>query len=227
MKTFLIVALSSFALTQTPGTPQNPVGLEVLSLKVKESVYNPDVDTTDSSEPPSSVTRPNPNAGRPTNRNETETERLERQTNLRVQNMHALEATAKREGTNRPSRIRIYESEAEIKNGSAKPITGFVWAYQASPALQYTQDQEFLCNTKIAAGETKRVKVLSLYPNQKVVNVAASGAASVPAKPMVKDVIVNQIRFADGTMWQRPNWNPIVLSTLGARTVGKGKCEAL
>ena len=224
MKTLLVLGLFSLTLTQTPGNPQNASGLEVLSLNVKERVVNPDVDG--GSEPPSSVTNPNPNVGRPTNRVESETERLERQTNLRVQNMHALE-NLKREGTTRPSIVRLYESEAEMKNGLTKAITGFVWAYQASPALQYTQDQEFLCDTKLAAGETKRIKVTSLYPNQRVVKVSASGAAAVPVKPAVKDVIINEIRFADGTLWRRSNWNPIILSTQGATSVPKGKCVGL
>jgi hypothetical protein len=46
-------------------------------------------------------------------------------------------------------------------------------------------------------------------------------------KPTIKDVIINQIQFADGTKWERPNWNPLVLATMGARSVGKGKCGAL
>lgn len=225
MKTFLILALLSLSLTAAP-IPQSQTGLEVLSLNVKEKVINPSVDLAEP-DLPESVTRPNPNIGRPTNRTETETERLERQTNLRVQNMHAIEAAKKEAAANRPASNKLYESEAEFRNNSAKSITGFVWAYQASPALQYTYDQEFLCDMKIATGETKRVKVLSLYPNQRVVNVSAAGAATIPVKPTIKDVIINQIQFADGTKWERPNWNPLVLATMGARSVGKGKCGAL
>jgi hypothetical protein len=203
------------------------LGLEVLSVNVKEKVVNPQMDLMAESELPSSVTRPNPNTGRPTNRSESETERLERQTNLRVQNMHALEAAKKEADAGRPSSVKLYESEAEIKNGSSKPIARFVWAFQASESLQFTHDQEFLCDTKLAVGETKRVKVISLYPNQKVVKVSASGAAAIPAKPTLKDIIINQIEFADGTKWERPNWNPLVLATIGARNVSKGKCGPL
>src|SRR6476620_5035635 len=164
MKTLLMLALLSLPLTQTPA-PQGTLGLEVVSLNVKEKVVNPQVDLLAESDLPDNVTRPNPNAGRPTNRAESESERLERQTNLRIQNMHALEAAQKEGGGERLSKVKLYEAEADIKNGSAKAITRFVWAYRASPALQLTNDQEFLCDTKLAPGETKRVKVISEFPN--------------------------------------------------------------
>jgi hypothetical protein len=226
MKTLLILALLSLPLTQTP-TPQGPLGLEVVSLNVKEKIVNPQVDLLAESELPDNVTRPNPNIGKPTNRTESESDRLERQTNLRVQNMHAIEAAKKDGAGGRISRVKLYEAQADIKNGSAKAITRFVWAYRASPALQLNNDQEFLCDTKLAPGETKRVKVISEYPNQKVVQVSAAGTPAIPVKPTVKDVIINEIEFADGTRWERPNWNPLILATIGARNVSKGKCGPL
>ena len=142
MKTLLILALLSLPLTQKP-TPQTPLGLEVVSLRVKEKVVNPQVDLLAESELPDNVTRPNPNIGRPTNRTESENDRLERQTNLRVQNMHAIEAAKKESGGERPSKVKLYEAEADIKNGSAKAITRFVWAYRASLALQRRSSRQW------------------------------------------------------------------------------------
>jgi hypothetical protein len=222
METLLILTLLSLVLIQTPGDSQNQSGLEVLSLNVKAQVFSTQLDL-DSGEPPDSVTRPNPNANRPTDRTETESARLERQTNQRIQNMHTLE-NLKRDPSQHPSIIKVYESEAEMRNNSAKTITGFVWAYQASPALQYTEDQEFVCAVKVTAGERKRVKVISIYPNQKIVSVSGTGAVSKPVKPTLKDVLINQVEFADGTSWKRPNWDPVVLLRLGAAKLGKGKC---
>ena len=222
MNALLIIGLLLLVLAQMPRNAQEQPGLEVLSLRVKTQVLSPPSDRL-SEEPPDSVTRPNPNVNRP-NRNETETERIERQTNQRVQNMHVLE-NMKHEGNSpRPSTLWVYESEAEIRNNSPSAITGFVWAYRASPALQYTEDQEFLCIVKVTAGENKRVKVMSVYPNQKVVNVPASGEVSNPVKPTLKDVLINEVRFSDGTTWRRPNWDPAVLTRLGATKLGSGKC---
>ena len=222
MKALLIFGVFLLALTKMPGNPQKQTGLEVLSLRVKTQVLLPPSDPL-SEEPPDSVTRPNPNANRPS-RTETETERIERQTNQRIQNMHVLENMKHGGNSPRRSTLWVYESEAEIRNSSSSTITGFVWGYRASPALQYTEDQEFLCAVKVTAGETKQVKVISAYPNQKIVSVSESGTVPTPAKPTLKDVIINQVQFADGTTWKRPNWDPVVLSRQGATNVGKGKC---
>lgn len=222
MKTLLIITVLSLVPLQLSGNPQNESGLEVLRLSVKTHVLSGPQDG-DGRDLPESVTRPNPNAGRPTNRAETEHERLERQTSQRVQNMHVLEGL-KRGPLPRSSITKIYESEAEIRNNSSKAIAGFVWAYQASPPLQFTEDQEFLCAVKLAAGETKRIKVFSIYPNQKVVKVSGSGGVSNPVKPTLKDVIINQVQFSDDTNWKRPKWDPIALSRIGATKVSKGKC---
>jgi len=40
-------------------------------------------------------------------------------------------------------------------------------------------------------------------------------------------MIINQIQFADSDKWQRSGWNSIILSRLGAKKPGKGKCIAL
>jgi len=223
MEILLILLLWSLLPTQTHSYLQNQSGLEVLSLNVKAQVLSPQLDPL-ADEPPDSVTRPNPNANRPNGRTETENERLERQTNLRIQNMHALENLKRGGNPQKPSILKIYESEAEMRNSSSQTITGFIWAYQASPALQYTEDQEFLCAVKITAGEAKRIKVISVYPNQKIVSVSESGTVSTPVKPTLKDVIINQVQFADGTNWKRPNWDPAVLLRQGSTNVGKGKC---
>src|SRR2546428_8983207 len=90
MKTFLTLALLSLFPLQMSGNPQSESGLEFLSLNVKAQVFSTQPDNN-SQDLPDSITRPDPNAGRPRNRTETENERLERQTNQRIQNMHAVE----------------------------------------------------------------------------------------------------------------------------------------
>src|SRR2546429_6995918 len=108
MKIFLGFALLTFAIGQSPTIPQHPHGLEMARLEVKDKVLMIG-GTPDESELPDSVTRPNPNAGRPTNRAESETERIERQTNQRIQNIHAIE-NAKLESPRDPKVVPLYES---------------------------------------------------------------------------------------------------------------------
>src|SRR6266436_2342108 len=146
MKIFLGFALLTFAIGQSPTTPQDPHGLEMARLEVKDKILM--IGGTLDADLPDSVTRPNTNAGRPTNRAESENERIERQTNQRIQNMHAIE-NAKLESPRNPKMVPIYESRADVKNNSGKIIVGFIFAYRASRTLQFTTDQEILCKVTI------------------------------------------------------------------------------
>src|SRR5690242_16752488 len=108
MKTILAFAFLSVGLAQLPDNPQPPHGLEIARVEVKDKVLMIG-GTPDGPELPDSVTRPDPNAGRPRNRAESENERIERQTNQRIQNMHAIE-NAKLETPRDPKTVPIYES---------------------------------------------------------------------------------------------------------------------
>ena len=80
---------------------------------------------------------------------------------------------------------------------------------------------------KIAEGETKVVTVVSPVRLPRVIDVSTISPPPKPHEPTLKDMIINQIQFADNDKWQRPDWNPVVLSRQGARKLGKGKCIAL
>jgi hypothetical protein len=221
MKIFLGFALLTFAIGQSPTTPQDPHGLEMARLEVKDKVLMIG-GTADASDLPDTVTNPNPNAGRPTNRSESENDRLERQTNQRIQNMHAVE-NAKLESPRDPKRIPLYESRAEVKNNSGKTIVGFIFAYRASKTLQFTADQEILCKVTIKPDEIKKITALSYAPDGKVVD-ASSAPNGRPAKPTLDDVIINRVEFADGKTWQRHNWNPMRMLSPAYQAIAKGKC---
>ncbi len=223
MKELFGFGLLSLILIQSPVSTQGPSALQFTTIEVKERVLMPE--NQNGPDIPSSVTSPNPNAGRPINRTESETDRIERQTNQRIQNLHAIE-NAKLEAAKNNKPISVYESKVEIKNNSEKNITLFAWAYRASPALQFSEDQQFLCRAVLKPGETKKIIAVSQAPDHMVVNVSG-GSTSKPTKPTVDDVIINRIEFADGTTWQRPEWDSIILATHAAQAVGKGKCGAL
>jgi len=221
MKTFLGFALLTFLIGQSPTTPPDAHGLEMARLEVKAKVLMIG-GTPDGRDLPDSVTRPDPNAGRPTNRAESETARIERQTNQRIQNMHAIE-NAKLESPRDPKRVPIYESRADVKNNSGKIIVGFIFAYRASRTLQFNTDQEILCKVTIKADEIKKITALSYAPDGKVVDVAAAPNGR-PSTPTLDDVIINRVEFADGTTWQRHDWNPMRMLSPAYKAIAKGKC---
>jgi hypothetical protein len=133
-------------------------------------------------------------------------------------------------GTRFSARVNVYVLRAKMKNTSSKPIARFVWAYQlpdSSPNATDAAYEEYLCNVRIEPGETKTVKVTSPIPRSKTIDVSAASTPPTPHEPTLKDMIINQIQFADNDKWQRPDWNSVVLSRQGARKLGEGKCIAL
>ncbi|HXI26169.1 MAG TPA: hypothetical protein VNG71_20115 [Pyrinomonadaceae bacterium] len=221
MKIFLGFALLTFAIGQSPTTSQDSHGLEMARLEVKDKILMIG-GTPDGPDLPDAVTRPDPNLGRPTNRAESENARIERQTNQRIQNMHAIE-NAKLESPREPKMIPLYESRVEVKNSSGKIIVGFVFAYRASKTTQFTADQEILCKVTIKPDEIKKVTALSYAPYVKVVD-ASSTNNGRPSKPTLDDVIINRVEFADGTTWQRRNWNPMRMLSPAFKAIAKGRC---
>ena len=125
-------------------------------------------------------------------------------------------------------RVGAYDFHAQIKNDGVKPITGFVWVYTIPPlgATQETVAQEYLCRVRIEPGETKAIKVRSPIPQPRTVDISDATKPPAEHQPVLSDMSVNQIEFADGTLWRRDNWNPVVLTRLGARRLAKGKCIA-
>lgn len=201
---------------------QDTSGLKILGLEVKEKHVRDEWGPAIVSQKPPVIT---PTLNRGTDRNEPTIAAINRDTSERMRDLHSV-SNQRKELPSGGAMVLVYDSRALMKNDSSKAIVSFAWAYQASPSLQYTEDEEFLCDVKIGPGETKRVKVISRYPRQKVVDVSVSGTYSVPEKPTLTDIIINQVQFADGTTWQRPDWNATVL--LGrALNLSNGKCRAL
>lgn len=226
MKTFLAFALLSLTLPQTPNSLQDRSALKIVTLEVKEKLithqnWSPGI--------PSKPPELKPNLGRGADVNEREFQKIQRDTAQRMAELRQL--------GNPPSRVNGryatpyvepgYEFRAEMKNAGSKSITGFLWAYRPSLNSPDLPDKEFLCNINIKPGAAKVVKVLSPIPRTRVVGVANAGIPPGPQKPSLQDMVVNQVRFSDGTTWQRTDWNSIILSRQGARKVSKGKCMAL
>jgi hypothetical protein len=229
MKSFSSLLLLSVALLQAPALPQKGPGLQILSLEVTEAVVTQE-EWRRSMGVSNKAPELHPNLGRgDSEREATDPADVVSQKEVR-QNMDQRQIDLRKSTQPIPTRTRsypAYESMAQMKNDTSASIVGFVWAYKSSPELPYDHDQEFLCNVEIRPGATKFVKAISRRPTQRVVSVSASGTNTALPKPALKDMVINKVEFADGSTWQRPDWNPLILSRQGARKIGKGKCIVL
>ncbi|SRR5258706_5869756 len=226
---FTLVLLSA-TLPQAQAILQGAPLLQVLSLDVKkESVREDDWRLSMVSIKPAEI---HPTLGRgdkdATDPPNVATLKETRQDT--AQRMRDLETISNKRDESRFQMVPVYVFETQMKNTTSKPITKFVWAYhlpESSPGAQDTPDKQYLCNVRIEPGETKLVKVVSLIPRPRVVNASAASTPPAPHEPTLKDIIINQIQFADIDKWQRPDWNPVILSRQGAKRLGKEKCIAL
>jgi hypothetical protein len=100
-----------------------------------------------------------------------------------------------------------FSYQAKIHNASGKPIEIIFWEYQFTDpgdAANLTRRQ-FLCGVSIKPEKDKELKAFTLMGPHNVISVdtlAKKTTASGEAK-----VVINRVEFADGSIWQRPDWS--------------------
>jgi hypothetical protein len=230
MKSLFTLVLLSIALPEGQVILQQKPGLQVLNLDAKREMLREDDWRLSmvSTKPPEI----HPTLGRG-DRDATDPPNVATLKETRqdtTQRMRDLETISNKRDESKFQMVPVYIFETQMKNTTSKPITKFVWAYhlpESSSVADQRPDQQYLCNVRIEAGETKLVKVASPIRLPRVVDVSAASAPRVWHEPTANDMIINQIQFADNDKWQRADWNPIILTRLGARKLGKSKCLAL
>ena len=226
MKSVIALLLLMWALPQTANQSDNP-GLQILSLSASQQVIRGDAPHSPvvSQSPP----QINPTLGRGT-ADATETRE---QAALREKREDSDRRQRELENLPRPQiELRgrpfvVYSFHATLKNITTDPIKSFVWAYRLPVANAPEVEIQYLCKMTIAPGKTKEAKVISTVPNQRVVNVSSTATAPSAHDPVAQDMIVNQMKFADGHTWQRPGWNPMILTEQVARKLSSSKCVQL
>lgn len=96
---------------------------------------------------------------------------------------------------------------ARIQNASAKVIEIVFWEYQftdsANPAIMARR--QFLCGVKINPAKDKELQAFSVSGPSDVVSVQSLG--NKPEDAFKEKVLINRVEYADGTIWQRKDWN--------------------
>jgi len=118
----------------------------------------------------------------------------------------------------------LYFYRLEIRNTSEKTVKSFAWSYQPSDALD-PSDRQFFCVVKAKPSEAKTFELYSPLAPSRVVD-----AAKANSKSTIDDkgkVMINQVEYADGSIWKRPQWNPKTFATDDREKVASGKCIGL
>lgn len=103
-----------------------------------------------------------------------------------------------------PKPVDGFAYRARVHNASAKPLEIIFWEYQfkesatATPLLR----RQFLCAVAIKPEKDKELQAFSLSGPQDVVNVNV-----LANKGGSEQGVINRVEFADGSIWQRKDWN--------------------
>lgn len=95
----------------------------------------------------------------------------------------------------------------KIRNASTKAIEVMFWEYEftesANPAN--VARRQFLCGVNIKPDKEKELLAFSLSGPSNVISV--DSLTKQPENLFIEKVIINRVEYADGTIWQRKDWN--------------------
>ncbi len=97
--------------------------------------------------------------------------------------------------------------KVKVRNTAAKAVEVVFWEYQFEEAADPANlaRRQFLCGVQIKGGKDKELLAWSASgPNSAVSIDSLAGKAESPFR---ERVVVNRVEYADGTIWQRKDWN--------------------
>jgi len=103
--------------------------------------------------------------------------------------------------------VEGYEYRVKFRNGGAAAVEVLFWEYQFTEASNPSNvaRRQFLCGVAIKPGKEKEVVSFSVSGPSNVVSAGSLANESGPS--YAEKVIINRIEYADGTIWQRKDWN--------------------
>ena len=208
MRTILLLALLlPLALHAPGGAAQNDGStLSVVGFKYaksRQTVERPDA----------SATTPAP-AMTAANRNFERNRRINDPAGVRDPNADTLDARSAAMEKNvqearAPKRKEVegYEYRVKFRNGGEKAVEVLFWEYQFTDTFNTSNvaRRQFLCGVGIKPGKEKEVVSFSVSGPSNVVSAGSLANESGPS--YAEKVVINRIEYADGTIWQRKDWN--------------------
>lgn len=119
----------------------------------------------------------------------------------------ALEKSVQEARTPKSKPVDGYSYRAKIRNTSAKVIEVVFWEYQfaesANPATVVRR--QFLCGVNIKPDKEKELQAFTLSGPSDVISVGS--LANKSGNLFEEKVVINRVEYADGSIWQRKDWN--------------------
>ncbi len=204
MKTISVLTLLLLGITQGPAPAISNDDSPVTVVSIKWFKDRQSIATEPSSVPAAAMIPQNKNFERNRRAN---TSPGERDPNLDTIDGRSAALEKAVQESRAPKPVDGFAYRAKVHNASTKPIDIIFWEYQfkESAAAAPLVRRQFLCGVAIKPEKDKELQAFSLSGPQDVISVNVM--AKKPGSAGMEQVVINRVEFADGSIWQRKDWN--------------------
>jgi hypothetical protein len=108
-----------------------------------------------------------------------------------------------------PKKLEVdgFAYKVKVRNAGPKAVEVLFWEYQFEEAADPSNlsRRQFLCGVNLKSGKDKELLAWSASgPNGAI---SVDSLASKAENPYRERVVINRIEYADGSIWQRKDWN--------------------
>jgi hypothetical protein len=127
--------------------------------------------------------------------------------------------------------VEGYAYRVRLQNPAQKAVDIVFWEYQFEETANPSNltRRQFLCGVQIKGGKEKELQAFG--GSGPAVAISAESLANKSANPFAERVLINRIEYADGSIWQRKDWDYAEVRDSIKRAVstpwGSEMCRAL
>ena len=103
--------------------------------------------------------------------------------------------------------VEGYAYRVKVQNASQKNVDVVFWEYQVEETANPSNltRRQFLCGVQIKGGKEKELQAFG--GSGPAGAISAESLANKSANPFAERVLINRVEYADGSIWQRKDWN--------------------
>ena len=131
----------------------------------------------------------------------------------------ALERINREARSPKTKEIDGYAYRVKVRNEGGKAVEVLFWEYQFEEAANPSNvaRRQFLCGVDIKAGREKELQAFGALGPGSAISVASLANGAVDQYR--ERVVINRVEYADGSIWQRPDWKFAEVRASVARAV--------
>ncbi len=119
----------------------------------------------------------------------------------------ALDKAVRESRSPKTAEVDVFAYKVKLRNAGPKAVEVVFWEYQFEEAADPSNlaRRQFLCGVSIKGGKDKELLAWSASgPNGAI---SVDSLAAKTENPYREKVVINRIEYADGSIWQRKDWN--------------------